>query len=41
MQKTIVITGASDGIGAAALLRKADDCLYEAKQKRRETSIRY
>ncbi|MBO5515648.1 MAG: GGDEF domain-containing protein [Schwartzia sp.] len=25
----------------SALLRKADDCLYEAKQKRRETSIRY
>lgn len=25
----------------SALMRKADECLYEAKQKRRETSIRY
>lgn len=25
----------------SSLLRKADDCLYEAKQRRRETSIRY
>ena len=25
----------------SALLRKADECLYAAKQKRRETSIRY
>ena len=25
----------------SSLLRKADDCLYEAKQNRRETSIRY
>ena len=25
----------------SALMRKADECLYEAKQQRRETSIRY
>lgn len=30
----------SPGVDISGLMRKADECLYEAKQKRRETSIR-